>query len=154
MKKILNIIILIISISSQVFAQWQLLNSPILPVNDMLKLSNGTILIGTGNGLFLSDDNFLSWDSTSLTNNINLIRKDDFGNIYASALESVFNPPGYLFRSTDLGITWTIPYDLVPDYPFNVQNIFINDSGYIYTIQDHGSDLGIYTPVLKSMSSP
>ena len=150
MKKIVFVFVLLFSISFQLFGQWQLLNSPILPVNDILKLSDGTILIGTGNGLFISNDNFLSWDSTSITNNVNLIQKDNLGNIYASALESVFDPPGYLFRSTNLGLTWSIPYESIPDNPYNVQNLFINDSGYIFTIQGHGGSSGMYTTVLKS----
>ncbi len=150
MKKLVYVIGFILTISSQIWAQWQLLNSPVLSVNDVLKLSNGSILIGTGNGLFRSDDNFLSWDSTSITNNVNLIQKDNLGNIYASVLAGVYNPPGYLFRSTDLGLTWTVPYELIPDNPHNVLNIFINDSGYVFTIQRHGGPGDTYTPVLKS----
>jgi photosystem II stability/assembly factor-like uncharacterized protein len=150
MMKIVCVIGFLLIISYQVCAQWQPLNSPVLSVNDMLKLSNETILIGTSDGLFLSNDNFLSWDSTSITNNVNLIQKDNLGNIYASVLAGVYNPPGYFFRSTDLGLTWTIPYELIPDNPHNVLNIFINDSGYVFTIQRHGGPGDTYTPVLKS----
>ena len=150
MKKIICVICFLLTISSYVFAQWQQLNSPILSVNDVLKLSDGTFLIGTGSGLFRSNDNFLSWDSTTITNNVNLIQNDNFGNIYASVLAGVYNPPGYLFRSTDLGLTWTIPYELIPDNPHNVLNIFINDSGNVFTIQRHGGPGDTYTPVLKS----
>lgn len=150
MKKLVCVLIFLVTISFQVYAQWQLLNSPVLSVNDILILPDETILIGTGNGLFISNDNFLSWDSTTITNNVNLIQKDNLGNIYASILAGVDNPPGYLFRSTDLGLTWTIPYELIPDNPHNVLNIFINDSGYVFTIQRHGGPGDTYTPVLKS----
>jgi hypothetical protein len=150
MKKIVCVICFLLTISSQVCAQWQPLNVPVLSVNDVLKLSDGTILIGTGNGLFRSNDNFLSWDSASITNNVNLIQKDDLENIYASVLTSSWIQPGYLFRSTDLGLTWNIPYDSIPGIPFNVRNIFINDSGYIFTTQGHGDYPGHYTTALKS----
>lgn len=150
MKKIGIIIVLLFALSPKTNSQWQQINSPDLSVNDILKLADGTILIGTGNGLFRSNDNFLSWDSTSVTNNVNLIQKDNFGNIYASVLGSPGYPSGYLFRSTDLGSTWTIPYDIIPDNPHNVLNIFINDSGYVFIIQRHGGSAGMYIPVLKS----
>ena len=110
-------------------------------VNDMLALSGDKLLIGTSAGLFLVENNFSSWDSTSITKSVNLIKTDNMGNAYTSA--------DYLYRSTDVGLTWQIPYNIVPNNPRNVQDIFINDSGYVFTIQYNGLP-GSYALALKS----
>ncbi len=107
--------------------QWEYLNSP-QNINDMLILSDGKILVGTNEGLFTSEDNGNSWDSTSLLTNTKLIKKDNIGNIYSAS--------GFMYRSSDEGESWIICDSFPAPYP---KNFFINDSNNIYTIEDIAS---------------
>ncbi|QQS35619.1 MAG: T9SS type A sorting domain-containing protein [Ignavibacteriales bacterium] len=98
-------------------------------VSDILNLSaEGRKLIGTARGLMHSEEVGESWVETSVHPSIKFIKNDNFGNIYATSK--------YLYRSTDFGLTWEIPHDMESDNPREIKNIFINDSGYIFTIQN------------------
>lgn len=71
----------------------------------------------------------------NINGGVDLIKKDNIGNIYASS--------DFLYRSTDEGLTWEIPYNIDPDNPRYTTNFFINDSGYIFTIQNYAFFTGL-----------
>jgi len=117
-------------------------NDRVANVSNLLKISDNTFLAACSNaGLLLSTNNFFSWETTKINGGVNLIKKDNIGNIYASS--------DFLYRSTDEGLTWEIPYNIDPDNPRYTTNFFINDSGYIFTIQNYGLPAS-YSTVYKS----
>lgn len=113
----------------------------IAKVFDLLFVDGTRILAGTDAGLFSSDNFFNSWVPILVDNSVNHIKKDNFGNLYASSK--------FLYKSIDQGQSWEIPYTPNISNPLNINNVFINDSGYIFTIQNQG-DLGSYVPGFKS----
>ena len=105
-------------------------------VNDIIKLSNNDLsLIGTNNGIFKSENNFINWGSIHPLSETKLLKKDSIGHIYAVSK--------FLYYSTDEGINWSIPYNLVSFSPVNIQNVFINDSNYIFIIEGY-QGLGLF----------
>jgi len=99
-------------------------------VNDIIKLSiNDLTLIGTNNGIFKSENNFINWGSVHPLSETKLLKKDNIGNIYAVSK--------FLYYSNDEGTNWSIPYNSFSLTPFNIQNVFVNDSNYIFTIQGY-----------------
>ncbi|MFO7524922.1 MAG: hypothetical protein R6W68_05675, partial [Ignavibacteriaceae bacterium] len=106
-------------------------------VNEILRLqSNNRILLGTKRGLMISDDNGTTWNATDLLPNINVLTKDNSGNIYAADYN--------LYRSDDLGLSWRLPYQLSNWVKKAINNIFINDSGYIFIAQARGATNELY----------
>lgn len=106
-------------------------------VNDILKLqSNGRILLGTKRGLMISDNNGTTWNATDLLPNINVLTKDNSGNIYAADYN--------LYRSDDLGLSWQLPYPVSNWVKKTINNIFINDSGYVFIAQARGQTNELY----------
>ena len=142
MKKIVFIFVFLFAISFQINAQWESRNSPGSVIRDILIINDGSIFCGSSSGLYKSSDYFQSWDSTSIGSTVNHIKEDNFGNIYASS--------DFLYRSTDQGLTWELPYNNTIDNPRNTTNFFINDSGYIFTIQNLGGRPGYYATAFKS----
>jgi len=126
------------SVSFQISAQWVMLNSPHSNVNDLYISNNGKILCACDSGLYYSIDNFQNWDNL-IDLPVKRIKRDNYGNIYATSTN--------LYKSTDQGLSWHVPYnaslDSIPQY---ISNIFINDSGYIFTVQFHMQD-GFPTPL-------
>lgn len=109
-------------------------------VSDILVLPDGKILAGTNAGLYLSSNNGYSWDSTFMTSNISLIRKDNVGNIYFSSDK--------LYRSSDVGNNWEeclfIQYE-------DIVNFFINYSNNIIAATSYSN--GYHSSILKSINS-
>ena len=105
-------------------------------VNDIVKLSNNDLsLIGTNNGIFKSENNFINWESVHPLSETKLLKKDNIGNIYAVSK--------FLYYSNNEGTNWSIPYNSFSSTPFNIQNVFVNDSNYIFTIQGYQEN-GLY----------
>ena len=138
MRKLVFIFVFVFTISFQISAQWVKLNSPNSSVYDLYILNNGKILCACDSGLYYSVDNFQNWDNL-INLRVRRIKRDNYGNIYATSR--------YLYKSTDQGLSWYVPYntslDSIPQY---ISNIFINDSGYIFTVQFNMQD-GFPTPL-------
>jgi len=111
------------------------MNSPASNINDMLVLSNGTILVATEIGLFRSSNNGTSWDSTSLISDVKLIKKDNNEIIYVSSALTTWSTSGYLFRSVDEGLSWV---KCGENNPHSIVNFFINDSNHIIVLMHPG----------------
>ena len=124
MKRLVVIVFSLIFIQP-LFAQWQMMNSP-LATPEITKLSvapNGYIYAQTSNKeLFRSDDNGLTWSKIStLINSANNFTFGSDGKIYATS-------GGGIAISTDLGLTWERK-ELTLDG--SITDIEITNSGYI-----------------------
>ena len=95
-----------------------------ISINDFKMLINNKWIIGTNEGLYTSTNNGFSWDSTSILDYTRLIQIDKLDNIFAIA--------GYLYLSSDNGVSWEIPYEASSNFPHNINNIFISDSNHIF----------------------
>lgn len=123
MKRLLNISFLFISlVISSTQAQWIYINSPQQNINDMLVFQNDKIIVGTNSGVYFSADNGNSWDTTTISNNTNLLRKDNLGNLYSSS--------GSLYKSIDSGLTWE---QLTVG---SITGIYINDLNHIIALSN------------------
>jgi photosystem II stability/assembly factor-like uncharacterized protein len=134
MKRFLNISFLFISLFiSTTQAQWQQIETPQTFINDIIKLDNNKMLLATSVGVYFSLDAGISWDSTSLTSDVKLIKKDNFNKIYC-------NSGNHIFYSSNSGENWLQCNDIHPEEPL-ITNFYINDSGYIFTIAGYCSPI-------------
>jgi hypothetical protein len=112
-------------------------------VNDILRLpATGRLILATKRGIVLSDDNSTTWMPVSLVSNINILSKTESSSIYAADYE--------LFRSDNDGVNWLIPYPVSTFDRNQINNIFINDSGYVLIAKGRGKNA---TRALKSVNS-
>lgn len=98
-------------------------NDRFISINDFEILQNNKWFVGTNEGLYSSMNKGIDWDSSSIFNNTRLVQRDNLGNIYAAS--------GYLYRSTDNGLSWQVPYEIIWSNPNNVYNFIINDSNEV-----------------------
>lgn len=131
MKRLIVLVFSLLFIQP-VFAQWQMLNSP-LATPEITKLAvapNGYVYAQSSNReLFRSEDNGLTWSNIStLINAANNFTFGNDGKIYATSA-------GGIAISTDLGITWERK-QLTLDG--SIADIEITSNGYIVACQAYG----------------
>lgn len=134
--------------SSDTGVQWQFLSNAFSQGESVETLavdSSGHIAAATGLTLKCSDDNGISWTTVSYAfpNRLWTVFLDRAGHIYQST------EGGKVYRSDDLGATWT---DFSSGLPVNGQAISsfaIGDDGYLFA----GTGNGVYRSVESILSS-
>jgi choice-of-anchor A domain-containing protein/uncharacterized repeat protein (TIGR01451 family) len=108
----------------------------------LLVTSNGTIYAGTEQGLFSSNNNGSTWNSTSLVgSDVRAIANDNSGNLYAG----LFGVG--IFKSTNNGLSWNIVNNGLTSLA--VHSIIVNQSNEIFVGTFGG---GIYSSVDGGMN--
>ncbi len=131
---------------------WQLISSDTISVRTLLVNHDGDIFGSTGNNIYRSTDNGISWTQTDMGNTIYCMDINSIGYIFAGGHNG-------LYRSTDNGETWSIIGDTIVPLCYSIA-IDENDdifAGICFTWclvpMDYSSDNGDTWSQLEIISS-
>ncbi len=103
MRQSISFLYICLFFSTQIFAQWQKVDSVPGEIIYSLSASGGTFIAGTSNSVYLSNDNGSLWASSSIISN-------DAGSVETAIVFNndlfVGTVPAGVFKSTDNGLTW------------------------------------------------
>ena len=156
MKKTISVLVVItiaITTSLKVNAQWQVVGY--VPAAHCLTTSGGNIFVGTTNGVYLSSDAGINWDSinTSLINKVYVTALSVSGNnIFIGTNHGVYISPdtGKNWVSVNTGLNDTMVLSLIT----NGNNIFAGTfNGSVFLSTDNGSNWSSVSNGLMSYSA-